>query len=167
MKLAADGEILMAGPHVFAGYWNNPGATADALVDGWLRTGDLGALDEGGNLSIHGRAKDVVQVAGHNVFPAEVEGFLLTHPDVLQAVVVGAPHETMGEVLHAFVVARPGSGLTPPALLRFARPRIAGYKLPYAIEVLPEFPALASGKPDRGALARSAQRAAMEATRAG
>jgi len=163
----AGGEVQVRGPYVTPGYFRQPERTAAAFDGEWLRTGDLGALDEGGNLSIHGRAKDVVQVAGHNVFPAEAEGFLLTHPDVLQAVVVGAPHETMGEVLHAFVVARPGSGLTPPALLRFARPRIAGYKLPYAIEVLPEFPALASGKPDRGALARSAQRAAMEATGAG
>jgi fatty-acyl-CoA synthase len=87
------------------------------------------------------------------VFPAEVEGFLLTHPDVVQAAVIGVPHETMGEALQAFVVARSGSGLTPSALLQFARARIAGYKLPYAITMLPALPALPSGKPDRAALA--------------
>jgi acyl-CoA synthetase (AMP-forming)/AMP-acid ligase II len=92
-------------------------------------------------------------VGGFNVFPAEVEAALLTHPAVVQAAVVGVRDERMGEVLRAFVVAEPGEELKPAALLRFARTQIAGYKLPYAIDVVTELPLLPSGKPDRGALA--------------
>ena len=99
----------------------------------------------------------MIHVAGFNVFPAEVEGFLLTHPDVDQAAVVGARHATIGEVPHAFVVARRGATLTPAELLRFARAQIAGYKLPYVIQVVPELPVLVSGKPDRRALVRMAE----------
>lgn len=147
-------EVQVRGPAITPGYYQQPEQTAAAFDDGWFRTGDLGALDEYGNLSIRGRAKEVIYVAGLSVFPAEVENLLLTHPDVVQAAVIGVPHQTMGEVPRAFVAARPGSNVTPPQLLQFARVRIAGYKLPYAITVLPELPALASGKPNRLALAQ-------------
>jgi acyl-CoA synthetase (AMP-forming)/AMP-acid ligase II len=150
----AGGEVLARGPCLMAGYYRQPQETAAALEDGWFRTGDLGSLDGGGHLRISGRAKEVVSVGGLSVFPAEVEGFLLTHPDVLQAAVIGVAHETMGETLEAFIVERPGSGLTPAAVLQYARERIAGYKLPYAIRLVPELPLLASGKPDRAALRR-------------
>jgi acyl-CoA synthetase (AMP-forming)/AMP-acid ligase II len=150
----AGGEVQVRGPYVTPGYFRQPAQTAAAFKDGWFCTGDLGSLDEQGNLRISGRAKELVTVGGNSVFPAEVEGFLLTHPDVLQAAVVGVPHAAMGETLQAFVVPRPASGLTPAALLQYARANIAGYKLPYAIELLPELPLLASGKPDRAALRR-------------
>jgi acyl-CoA synthetase (AMP-forming)/AMP-acid ligase II len=146
-------ELQLRGPYVTPGYLNRPEETAAAFDDGWFRTGDLGSVDEDGYVRIAGRAKDVVNVGGFNVFPAEVEAFLLTHPDVAQAVVIGVPHERMGEALAAFVVARRGVDLEPSALIRFARPRIAGYKLPYAITVVDELPLLPSGKPDRAALA--------------
>jgi acyl-CoA synthetase (AMP-forming)/AMP-acid ligase II len=149
------GELQVRGPHVTPGYYGQPERTADAFDDGWFRTGDVGSLDPDGHVRIAGRAKEVVHVAGFNVFPAEVESFLVTHPDVAQAAVVGVPHERMGEVLHAFVVPGPGAELTQAALLRFARSRIAGYKLPYAITIIPELPLLASGKPDRAALAEA------------
>lgn len=152
-----DGEVQVRGPYVTPGYYQQPEQTIAAFDGGWFRTGDRGSLDERGNLSIAGRAKDMICVAGLNVFPAEVEGFLLTHPDVVQVAIVGAPHPTMGEVLQAFVVARPGSNLTTTALLQFARARIAGYKLPYAIKMLLELPMLTSGKPDRVALAQLVQ----------
>jgi acyl-CoA synthetase (AMP-forming)/AMP-acid ligase II len=156
------GELQVRGPYVTPGYLGKPDETAAAFDGDWFRTGDLGTIDELGYVRIAGRSKEVVHVAGFNVFPAEVEGFLLTHPDVAQAVVVGVPHERIGEVLAAYVVPRPGAELEPSALLRFARPRIAGYKLPYAISVVEELPLLASGKPDRAALAAAAaeQRAA-------
>jgi fatty-acyl-CoA synthase len=157
------GELQVRGPNVTPGYLGKPDETAAAFDDGWFRTGDLGTLDEHGYVRIAGRSKEVVHVAGFNVFPAEVEGFLLTHPDVAQAVVVGVPHERMGEVLAAYVVARPGADLEPSALLRFARPRIAGYKLPYAISVVEELPMLPSGKPDRVALAATAAEQRAEA----
>ena len=150
-----DGELQIAGSALTPGYHRRPDETASALEDGWLRTGDLARIEDG-FLTIAGRAKDVVHVGGFNVFPAEVEGALLEHPDVAQAVVVGTADERMGEVLQAFVVARPGAETTPIALLRHLRGRIAGYKLPYRIHVLPELPLLASGKPDRRALAAQA-----------
>jgi acyl-CoA synthetase (AMP-forming)/AMP-acid ligase II len=149
-------ELQLRGPYVTPGYLNRPEETARAFDDGWFRTGDLGSIDEDGYVRIAGREKDVVNVGGFNVFPAEVEAFLLTHPDVAQAVVVGVPHSRMGEALAAFVVVRRGAQLEPGALIRFARPRIAGYKLPYAITVVDELPLLPSGKPDRAALAEVA-----------
>jgi fatty-acyl-CoA synthase len=152
-KLLDDGEmseLQVRGTNVTPGYFGRPELTAEAFDDGWFRTGDLGHVDEGGYVHVSGRAKEVAHVGGFNVFPAEVEGCLLTHPDVLQAAVVAVPDERMGEALKAFVV--PDGDLTPAALLRFARERIAGYKLPYAIEIVPELPRLASGKPDRAAL---------------
>ena len=157
------GEIQVRGPYVTPGYYREPEPgnrrqpeqTDQAFDQGWFRTGDLGELDAQGHVRISGRAKEVIQVAGLNVFPAEVEGFLLTHPDVVQTAVVGTPHETMGEVLRAFVVTRPGSDLTPTTLLQYARSQIAGYKLPYDIQIVPELPLLPSGKPDKRALTRS------------
>jgi acyl-CoA synthetase (AMP-forming)/AMP-acid ligase II len=147
-----DGELQVRGPAVTPGYFRRPEETALAFEDGWFRTGDVGEIEDG-YLRISGRLKELVHVGGFNVFPAEVEAVLLTHPDVLQAAALGVPDERMGEVLQAFVVARRGSKLTPADLLGFARGRIAGYKLPYAIRFLPELPLLPSGKPDRRALA--------------
>jgi acyl-CoA synthetase (AMP-forming)/AMP-acid ligase II len=163
LRIAADGEVQAAGPFVTAGYFRRPDQTVAAFDGEWFRTGDVGALDRDGNLTLLGRAKDVVKVSGLNVFPAEVEGLLLTHPDVLEAAVVGMPHPVTGEALHAFVVARPGAGVVPTTLLQFARARIAGYKLPYAIDLVAELPVLPTGKIDRLALKRSLQ----ETVRAG
>jgi acyl-CoA synthetase (AMP-forming)/AMP-acid ligase II len=143
------GELQVRSPYVNAGYY---GAAAETWADGWFRTGDLAAVDEAGYVRIAGRIKELAHVGGFNVFPAEVEGVLLAHPDVAQAVVVAVPDEKMGEALQAFVVARPGTDLSPAALLRFARPRIAGYKLPYEIRIVSDLPLLPSGKPDRLAL---------------
>jgi acyl-CoA synthetase (AMP-forming)/AMP-acid ligase II len=145
------------GAHVTAGYHGRP-RERDAAFDGeWFRTGDLGRIDAAGNLTIAGRAKEVVQVGGFNVFPAEVESFLLTHPGIGQASVIGVPHAAMGETLHAFVVPSPEATLVGRDVVSFARAGIAGYKVPYGVSVLPELPLLASGKPDRRELARSLQ----------
>jgi acyl-CoA synthetase (AMP-forming)/AMP-acid ligase II len=154
-RVAGDepGELQVRGPYVTPGYLGQPEQTAEAFDGEWFRTGDLGTIDADGYVRIAGREKEVIHVAGFNVFPAEVEAFLLGHPDVAQAVVVGTPHERMGEALAAFVVPRPGRELDSGALLRYARPRIAGYKLPYAIRVVDEIPYLPTGKPDRTALA--------------
>jgi acyl-CoA synthetase (AMP-forming)/AMP-acid ligase II len=150
----ATGEIQVRGPYVTPGYFRQSQQTADSYDGDWFRTGDIGCLDRAGNLTISGRAKEVIHVGGLNVFPAEVEGFLLTHPDVVQAAVVGVPHATMGEAVQAFVVPRSRCQLTSAALLQYARARIAGYKLPYGIHLLRELPLLASGKPDRVSLRR-------------
>ena len=150
-----DGEIQVRGPFA-AGYHKRAWTAQETAGDGWFRTGDLGSLDDDGNLAIAGRGKEVVQVGGFNVFPAEVENFLLTHPDIVQAVVVGVPHPTMGEALRAYVVASPGAQLEPGEVIRFARAGIAGYKVPYRARVVDELPVLPSGKPDRRALAHAA-----------
>lgn len=149
-----EGEIQVRSPYVTPGYYRRAEETAAVFSDGWFRTGDVGSLDAQGNLSILGRRTDMIHVAGSNVFPAEVEGCLLTHPDVIDAVVMGVPHETMGQVPAAFVVPRPKSELTKPQLLQFARSRIAGYKVPYVVRFVSQLPRLATGKPDRAALAR-------------
>ena len=158
------GELQVRGPHVTTGYRGAPKATADAFDGDWFRTGDLGEIDAAGRLRILGRAKEMLNVGGFNVFPAEVEAFLETHPDVLAAAVVGVPHERMGEAPCAFVVARPGVTLTPQAIRGFARAGIAGYKIPYAVEIVSELPSLSSGKPDREALReRAAKRGLVHA----
>ncbi|MBA2462737.1 MAG: acyl--CoA ligase [Actinobacteria bacterium] len=148
------GELQARGPHVTPGYLRNPEETATAFDADWFRTGDLATI-ENGYVRIAGRSSEVVNVGGFNVFPAEVEAVLLGHPHILAAAVVGVGDAETGETLQAFVVPRPGTEFAPAALLRFARGQIAGYKLPYAIHVLPELPLLPSGKPDRQALRRS------------
>jgi acyl-CoA synthetase (AMP-forming)/AMP-acid ligase II len=158
------GELQVRGPHVTPGYRGAPKATAEAFDGDWFRTGDLGEIDEAGRLRILGRAKEMLNVAGFNVFPAEIEAFLETHPEVLAAAVVGVPHERMGEAPCAFVVARPGATLTPQAIRGFARAGIAGYKIPYAVDIVSELPTLSSGKPDREALReRAAKRGLVHA----
>lgn len=150
-----DGEIQVRGPFA-TGYHKRPWTVDETTADGWFRTGDLGSLDAAGNLVIAGRAKEVVHVGGFNVFPAEVEDFLLTHADIAQAAVVGVPHPTMGEALQAFVVPSAGTQLEPGDVVRFARAGIAGYKVPYGVRIVDELPLLPSGKPDRRALSQVA-----------
>ena len=152
VRVSCDGELLVRGPHVTPGYYRREDATAAAFADGWFRTGDLGAVRDDGAVTISGRAKEVANVGGFNVFPAEVEGYLLTHPDVLAVGVVAVPDERMGEVLRAYVVPRPGSELKPGELRAYARAGIAGYKIP-TVELVVDLPMLASGKVDRRALA--------------
>ncbi len=154
---AALGAIEVRGPYVTAGYHGRPREQDEAFDGEWFRTGDLGGIDPAGNLTIAGRAKEVVHVGGFNVFPAEVESFLLTHPAIGQASVIGVPHAAMGETLHAFVVPSADATLVGRDVVSFARAGIAGYKVPYGVSVVPELPLLASGKPDRRELARSLQ----------
>ena len=148
-----DGELEVSGAHLTPGYYRREEETALAFHDGWFRTGDLAEIDADGYVRIVGRAKEIVHVGGFNVVPAEVEAALLAHPDVANAAVLGVPNERMGEALAAYVSPKPGAALDPSDLIAFARSRIAGYKVPYAIEILPELPLLPSGKPDRKALA--------------
>jgi acyl-CoA synthetase (AMP-forming)/AMP-acid ligase II len=151
----AVGEIQVRSRYLPSGYHRRPWTEAEAAGE-WFRTGDLGTIDSAGYLTISGRAKEVVHVGGFNVFPAEVESFLLTNPAIAQAAVIGVPHPVLGEALRAFVAPVPGTPLDPRDVIRFARAGIAGYKVPYAIQILDELPLLASGKPDRRELARTA-----------
>jgi fatty-acyl-CoA synthase len=148
------GELLLRGPQVFAGYLRNPEQTAATFTaDGWLRTGDLAMRDGDGAYRICGRRKEMYISGGENVFPAEVEAALCDCPGVAEAVVVGVPDERWGEVGRAFVVPRPKVMLTETEVAAHARTRLAGYKVPKSIIIVPEIPRLGSGKPDRRALA--------------
>ena len=141
------GEVVLRGPSVMAQYLDDPTATEEALSpDGWLRTGDLGVLDERGNLRIVGRIKDMFIVGGFNAYPAEIENALLRHPDIQQAAVIGIPDERLGEVGMAFVVTRSGDSGAGAAILSWCREEMANYKVPRAIEIVTELPVNATGK---------------------
>jgi long-chain acyl-CoA synthetase len=139
------GEIWFSGPTLIRGYWNKPAATAETIVDGWLRSGDIGRIDEEGFVYVQDRAKDMVLRAGENVYCAEVEAVLYEHPDVYEAAVFGVPHERLGEEVAAAVVPKPGRSLDADALRAFAAKHLAGFKVPTRIaiwtEALPRNPA--------------------------
>ena len=147
------GELLLRGPQMFGGYFNDPVRTAEAVdADGWLHTGDLASRDADGAYRIRGRKKDMFISGGENVFPGEVEAALSECPGVAEAIVVGVPDEKWGEVGRAFVVPRDGEALTVEHVVAFARRRLAGYKVPKSVIVVPELPRLGSGKADRATL---------------
>jgi fatty-acyl-CoA synthase len=150
---AADegGELLIRGPHVMAGYWRNPEATAETIRDGWLHTGDLAKRDRDGCYAILGRSKEMFISGGENVYPAEIESVLCAHPLVNDAAVVGVPHETWGEVGVAFVVV--ANGYDEEDVRAFLAQRLARYKLPRSIIALEALPLTAIGKIDKKLLA--------------
>jgi long-chain acyl-CoA synthetase len=139
------GEIWFRGPNLIRGYWNKPEATAETIVDGWLRSGDIGRIDEEGFVYVQDRAKDMVLRAGENVYCAEVEAAIYEHPDVYEAAVFGVPHERLGEEVAAAVVAKPGRVLEPDALRAFLATHLAPFKIPSVVRVhadpLPRNPA--------------------------
>ena len=141
------GEILVRGYNVMRGYFEDEAATAEAVdADGWLRTGDVGDLDEAGNLRITDRIKDMFICGGFNAYPAEIEQVLLAFPGVQEAAVVGVPDQRLGEVGKAFVIAVPGQRVEPEALLAYARERLANYKVPRHVELVEAFPRSSLGK---------------------
>jgi acyl-CoA synthetase (AMP-forming)/AMP-acid ligase II len=148
------GEVWLRSPTTMAGYWRDEGATAATLVGGWLRTGDLGALDERGNLRLAGRSKEMFIRGGYNVYPAEVEAVLVDHPAVRELAVVPRPDDVMGEVGVAVVVpADPGRPPTLEDLRAFASERLARFKLPEALRIVDALPLTPMLKVDRRALA--------------
>ena len=134
------------------GYWRSPEATAEAIRDGWLLTGDVGYLDEDGYLFIVDRKKDLIIRGGFNVYPRDVEDALVEHPAVQMAAVVGRPSELHGEEVVAFVALRAGAELTPDELVAWARERIGGYKYPREVHLVDAVPLTPVGKIDRKAL---------------
>lgn len=141
------GEICIRGFHIMQGYFDNPEATAEAIDhDGWLHTGDLGALSAEGNLTISGRLKDMFIVGGFNCYPAEIEAQLAEHPAIAQSAVIGVPDERMGEVGCAFVVLKPGMVLDSADLILWCRERMANYKVPRFVRQLEVMPVNASNK---------------------
>jgi acyl-CoA synthetase (AMP-forming)/AMP-acid ligase II len=140
------GEVVIRGYNVMQGYFEEPEQTAEAIQDGWLHTGDIGVLDERGNLRITDRKKDMFIVGGFNVYPAEIESELLAHPAIAQAAVVGAPDERMGEVGVAFLVPKERAPLEPDEVIAWARDRMANYKVPRRVKIVDALPLNASGK---------------------
>ncbi|MDH3439243.1 MAG: AMP-binding protein [Gammaproteobacteria bacterium] len=146
------GEIQLQGQNLMREYWNNPEATANALRDGWLATGDIGYRDDDGNFYIVDRIKNIIISGGENIFPAEIEHVLYTHPDIEQAAIVGLPDETWGEIVAASIVKRPGATLDQETLLEFLGDRLGRYKLPRRLFFESELPRNAMGKTDYQAL---------------
>jgi long-chain acyl-CoA synthetase len=141
------GEVWLRAPNVMAGYWGREQETAAALTpDGWLRTGDGGFVDDEGYLFLTDRIKDMIVSGGENVYPIEVEEVLAQHPDVGDVAVIGTPHERWGETVTALIVLRPGATASPDDFIAFARERLAGYKLPRAVEFVDELPRTPTGK---------------------
>ena len=147
------GELCFRGPHVSAGYWNNPEATAASVdKEGWFHTGDMARCDEDGFFYIAGRAKDMFISGGVNVYPAEIENVLLQHASLADASVIGVPHATWGEVGVAFVVAAEGAAVTPDDLGQFVGARLARYKIPKEFRIVDALPRTPYGKVVKGEL---------------
>jgi len=141
------GEICFRGPMLIRGYWNRPEATAEAIVDGWLRSGDLGRLDDEGFIYVEDRAKDMVIRAGENIYCAEVEAAIYDHPAVYEAAVFGIPHERLGEELVAAVYLKPGASLDADTLQAHVRERLAAFKVPSQVRFVDkQLPRGATGK---------------------
>ncbi len=147
------GEILVRGPQVMTGYFENPEATARTLQNGWLHTGDLGYVDADGDLFLVQRRSDLIVSGGENVYPIEVETALRRHPAVAEACVVGVPDVEWGQRVAAAVELKSGATVTPEALLTFCRENLAGYKVPRRLRILDTLPQTASGKIERRAVA--------------
>lgn len=146
------GELLIRGPQVMLGYWNNAEETAATLQDGWLRTGDIATVDDDGYYYIIDRKKDLVLIGGYNVYPREIDEVLLEHPKVLEAVAVGIADGVRGEVLKAYVVPRPGEQLTRTEITSWCRSKLASYKVPRLVEFRESLPKTMVGKVLRRAL---------------
>jgi malonyl-CoA/methylmalonyl-CoA synthetase len=141
------GEIEIRGPHVFAGYWNRPDATAEAFTsDGWFKTGDLGWCSDDGYYTITGRARELIISGGYNVYPREVEDVLETHPDVAEAAVIGLPDSEFGEQVVAVIVPVRDHAPDPAELIAYCRERLASYKKPRQIVFVSALPRNALGK---------------------
>lgn len=140
------GEILIKGPSVMKGYYNQPEETEKALQDGWVYTGDVGYFDEDYYLFIVDRKKDMILTGGYNVYPVEVDEVLFQHPKILEACVIGVPDEYRGEKIKAYVVLKPGESISREELIEYCKKELASYKVPYEIEFIDELPKSAVGK---------------------
>ena len=140
------GQICIAGDHVMLGYLNKPQETADALLGGWMHTGDGGYVDEAGYVFLTDRLKDMIITGGENVYSIEVENVIAKHPAVASCAVVGIPSEQWGESVHAVVVLAGGSALTLDELREHCRADLAGYKCPTSLSIVDEMPMSGAGK---------------------
>ncbi len=146
VKPGDPGEILIKGPSVMQGYWNNPEETNNQLKDGWLSTGDIGQADEDGYIYIVDRKKDMIIAGGFNIYPREVDEVLYQHPKIAEAVTVGVPDAYRGETVKVFVVLKPGQAATDKEISEFCRTKLAAYKVPKLVEFRESIPKSAVGK---------------------
>jgi len=144
-----NGEVVVRGPNVMRGYLGRPDDTAEVLVDGWLRTGDVGHLDADGYLTLVGRSKELIIRGGENIYPKEIEDVLASDPAILEAAVIGVPDETWGEVVVAYVAPRPGSTIDVRALSTLCETSLSRYKRPTEIHIVEALPKNAVGKLDK------------------
>ena len=149
LPLGQQGELLTRGYLVMKGYWNDPDRTAESIQRGWMHTGDLATIDAEGYCRITGRSKDMLIRGGENVYPAEVEEFLTTHPDISQAQVFGLPDAKYGEEVATWIILRPGASMTEDALRDWCRGKIAHYKVPRYIRFVTDMPMTVTGKPQK------------------
>jgi fatty-acyl-CoA synthase len=141
------GEVCCRGYNVMKGYYNNPEATAEAIdADGWLHSGDLGVMDEAGNLSITGRHKDMIIRGGENIYPREIEEFLYRMDEIRDVQVAAVPSEKYGEEVGAFVILKEGANIEPSDISDFCRGKISRYKIPRYVHFIDQYPMTASGK---------------------
>ena len=157
------GEIVVKGPQVMKGYWNRPEETAMSLQDGWLRTGDLGYVDEDGFFFVVDRKKDIIIAGGFNIYPREVEEVLYEHPDIVECVAAGVPDPYRGETVKAFIVLREGATVTEKELNKFCRENLAAFKVPRIYEFRKELPKTAVGKILRRTLIEEEKQKQIEA----
>ena len=134
------GEIIIRGDNVMRGYWDNPGATEEAIKDGWFHTGDIGTIDEEGYIYIVDRKHELIITGGLNVYPRETEEILFKHPSVLEAVVIGVPHDKWGESIKAVIVLKKGKQVSESELMDFCKGKIADYKIPKSIDFVVSLP---------------------------
>ena len=141
-----DGEICVRGHNVMKGYYNKPEATADAIRNGWFHTGDIGHIDEKGNVYIVDRLKDMIIRGGFNVYPRELEEVMAAHEAIALVAVIGVPHDVHGEEVKAVITLKPGKETTPEAVISWCKERMAAYKYPRVVEIIDAMPMTATGK---------------------
>ncbi len=147
LPVGETGELVIRGPQVMKGYWNNPDETERALRGGWLHTGDIARMDDEGYFYIVDRIKDMIKTVGENVYPREVEEVLYTHPKIKEAVVIGVPHEEyLGEKIKAYVVLKEGEHATPEEIIEFCRQQLSKFKVPKEVELRSQLPKTLVGK---------------------
>ena len=146
------GELQVRGPSILAGYFKNDALTREVISDGWFSTGDIGELDASGAVHLHSRIKDLIIRAGKNIYPAEVDGVLMTHPEIADACTVGLHDDLLGESVAACVVRGDGASISESGLISYASQALAAYKVPQKIAFVDRIPKTSRGKVNRAAL---------------
>lgn len=146
VELGQPGELVIRGPQVMQGYWNNPDETANQLKEGWLYTGDVAVQDEDGYLFIVDRTKDMIIAGGYNIYPREIDEVIYRHPKVAEAVAIGVPDEYRGETIKVFITLKSGQSATEEEIIEFCKDKLAPYKRPKVVEFRDEIPKSAVGK---------------------